>query len=193
MTGWFFKPHELPEFITEPNIIFEFENDDLNFTDFRNFGTLTFTDDIQQVVKEIDRLAPDILDDSTTFDIILERFDKLTEKTKEILIEDALMDQTLLFSGIGNIIKSELLYDAHISPLRKLKDLSRNDLHAIFISAKKISKRTLKHLNNKMFDPEGYNKIHNVYNKETNTDGLKIDTRTSKYGRTTFWVPEIQK
>jgi formamidopyrimidine-DNA glycosylase len=195
MSGWFFKQSDQPELMKSYNITFEFSNEDLYFSDFRNFGTLTFTNDIQLVINEIDKLAPDILDISTTFNTILERlvYLKPNDKIQEMLIEDALMDQTLILSGIGNIIKSEVLYESKISPMRKLKSLSEKDWHNIFNASKNISNKILKHLNKKGFDLEGYFKLRHIYKKDKDENGYKIHTRTSKYGRKTYWIPEIQK
>jgi formamidopyrimidine-DNA glycosylase len=110
-----------------------------------------------------------------------------------MLIEDVLMDQTLVFSGIGNIIKSEVLYDAKISPTRKFKDLSKTDWYNLFTASKKITNKIFNHLNKRGFNLEGYYKLHTVYKQDTDKYGNRIHLRTSKYGRKTYWVPEIQK
>jgi formamidopyrimidine-DNA glycosylase len=195
MVGWFFKPHDRPELMTTYNVTFEFDNEDLLFTDFRNFGTLTFTNDIQFIVNEIDKLAPDILNNTTTFNLIMDRLKQIkTNNTiQEMTIEDALMDQNLIFSGIGNIIKSEVLYDSKIAPMRKLKTLSEKDWYKIFTTSKHISNKILNHLDKKGFDLEGYRKLHHIYQKDMDNNGHKVYARISKYGRKTFWVPDIQK
>jgi formamidopyrimidine-DNA glycosylase len=191
MSGWFYKSNDRPEIMKSHNITFEFENEDLLFSDFRNFGTLVITDNILQIMQEMDRIAPDILDSSTTFSSVSKRIE--LAKSKDMRIEDALMDQTLIFSGIGNIIKSEVLYDSKIAPTREIKDLSENDWRTLFNSSKKISNRIFRHLDKKGFDLEGYIGLRKVYKKDVDIYGNKIHERTSKFGRKTFWVPEIQK
>lgn len=195
MSGWFSKREDRPELMKNHNITFEFENEDLLFTDFRNFGTLTFTNNISNVIQEINKIAPDILDNSTTFKTIKKRIEflKSDDAVQNILIEDALMDQMLFFSGIGNIIKSEVLYDAKIPPTLKIKNISENDWNLIYNSSKKISNKILRYLNKKGFDLDGYYNLHKVYKKDFDIYGNKIETRISKYGRKTYWVPEIQK
>jgi formamidopyrimidine-DNA glycosylase len=195
MAGWFFKTTDRPDVMTTHNLVFEFENEDLFFSDFRNFGTLTFTNNIEDVIQEIGKIAPDILDTSTTFNYIMKRIEYLkSNKTiQNMFIEDALMDQTLFYSGIGNIIKSEVLYDSKISPTTKIKDLSNNDWHTLFHSSKKISNKIVKYLDKNGFDLKGYTKLHKVYQKDFDELGHKIHIRSSKFGRKTFWVPEIQK
>jgi formamidopyrimidine-DNA glycosylase len=195
MSGWFYTETDKPDIIKEPNITFEFENKNLYFTDFRNFGTLTFTGDIPFIVNQIDKLAPDILNNKTTFECILSRVNYLKDNNKNqtMAIEDALMEQTLIMSGIGNIIKSEVLYDSKIAPTRELKDLSEKDWRIIFYSAKRISKKILHHLDLRGLDLEEYYKLRMVYQKDFDSYGNKIHSHHSKLGRKTFWVPEIQK
>lgn len=195
MVGWFYTSENKPDIITSYNISFEFSNKDLYFSDFRNFGTLTFTNDNNIVNTEINKIAPDIIDNSTNFIEIYKRIEnlKLENKKQNLLIEDALMDQTLIFSGIGNIIKSEVLYDSKISPLRKIKDLSKKDWNAIFLSSKKISNKILNHLYKKSLNLEGYFKLHSIYKKEVDPFGNIVKIHVTKYGRKTYWVPDIQK
>ncbi len=70
-----------------------------------------------------------------TIDIMDEEWDvakalKKLKKDPSVEIADALLDQTI-FLGVGNIIKNEVLFLAHISPLRKIKDLSLRQLKKI--------------------------------------------------------------
>lgn len=190
MVGWFFTAHDRPEEM-HGNVEFEFENDSLYFSDFRNFGTLTFTNDMRIVTDEMRRLAPDILDENLSFDSIYNRIEAI--RHLELPIEDALMDQTLLFSGIGNIIKSELLYDAKIPPRRKLSDMTNDDWRKIYHSSRRISLKVLNYLNKHGFDLEKYIILHKIYNRDIDPYGNKIYSHISKTGRRTYWVPAVQK
>lgn len=190
MVGWFFTERDRPE-VMHGNVEFQFENDSLYFSDFRNFGTLTFTDDAALVTDEMRRLAPDILDENLTFDSISNRIEAI--RHLEVSIEDALMDQTLLFSGIGNIIKSELLYDAKIAPGRKLCDLTNSEWRKIYQSSRRISLKVFNYLNKHGFDLEKYHILHKIYNMEEDPYGNKIISHISKTGRRTYWVPVVQK
>lgn len=192
MTGWFFRKQDEPEIIRGYNIEFEFDNDNLYYSDFRNFGTLTFTNNASVVLEEINRLAPDILNENINFKQVYERIQGLNKGKADLSIEDALMDQTLILSGIGNIIKSEVLYDAKLSPTLKLKDLTKDEWKKIFYSSKKISNKVLDYLQDSGLDLEKYESLRKVYNKDVDPYGNKIYSRISKSGRRTFWVPEIQ-
>jgi formamidopyrimidine-DNA glycosylase len=204
MTGWFYRGKEetdepdepndtkkgRPLFRSSPNVTFEFEHDTLQFFDFRNFGTLTFTNDVLTVMEEMDRLAPDVLNPYTTYSDIRSR----VPSTKgDMSIAEALMDQTLLMSGIGNILKSEILYDAGISPRRAVKDIQDREWPALVSSAKKISKKTLAVLQKRTGDSrEEYDAIRRVYDKQMDPHGHLVRSYSSK-GRTTYYVPEVQR
>ena len=116
----------------------------LIFTDFRNFGTLTFTNDPQILDYELNKLAPDITDKTTTFKIIYERVNDLTLSQKKQRLEDIIIDQRIIVSGIGNYLKAEILYDAKINPLRKVNNLSKDEWLTIYNSTKKNIKHRFK-------------------------------------------------
>jgi formamidopyrimidine-DNA glycosylase len=191
MTGWFYSGKDRPLFDSEPHVVFEFDGDTLIFDDFRNFGTLTFTNNIMEIIQEMDRLAPDVLDPSTTDSVVLERVPSIRP---HLPIEEVLMNQTMVMSGIGNILKSEILYDAGISPKRAIATLNPKDWHRILTSSKVISKRTLSVLQKRSEnEKEEYVAIRKIYDKETDPEGNKVLSYRSGDGRTTFYVPALQK
>jgi formamidopyrimidine-DNA glycosylase len=177
MTAWLSDKEE------DPNVIFDFGDKKLFYKDVRQFGTLTFTQDPVMVLKELNKLAPDILDDKISFQDIQDRIS--SNKNIDVI----LMDQKIVLSGIGNIVKSEVLYDAKIDPRRKGSDLTREEWKQIFNSAKKISNKVVKNIENNKDDFEGMIKI---YGKETDSNGNKIQKYNAKDGRVTFWVSEVQ-
>lgn len=195
MVGWFYKPSDTPIYETNPNIIFEFNNGPLYFSDFRNFGTLTFTQDIFTVYSELNKIAPDILSSDTTFRDIYDRIEnnKIVDKFNNETIENVLMKQDLIMSGIGNIIKSEALYESRISPKKHIKDLTQQDWKNIYSATQHISQKILNLLTRqKHKDFEAYFKLHRVYKKEKDPIGHNVVIFTSSDGRKTFWVPELQ-
>lgn len=191
MVGWFSKPEDRPIFESEPNIIFQFENDDLFFFDFRNFGTLTFTQDPEKIYSQLNAIAPDIQDMSLTVNTVSDRISNMHIRTS-MTLEEILMDQSLLISGIGNIIKSELLYDAKLKPARTLSSMTVADWKRLLVSARKIYNKILKNLENKGLDFKSYFNLHVVYQKEKDPDGLTVKSYKDPNGRTTFWVPAVQ-
>lgn len=198
MTGWFYRGKEetkgRPLFRSQPNVTFQFENEDLDFADFRNFGTLTFTNQVLDVMEEMDRLAPDVLNPYTTYGEIAERVASATEGAKRTMaVGDALMSQTLLMSGIGNILKSEILYVAGVSPRRELKDVGETEWRRIVSAAKSVSKKTLAVLERREGESrDEYAGIRQVYGKERDKEGRHVVVYQSEDGRATYYVPSVQ-
>lgn len=192
MSGWWFFEDDAPEWLPKyENVVFQFKNIKLIYTDFRNFGTLTFTNDQQVIDYQIKKIAPDITDKKTTFKILLERVNNLSISQQDKLLEDIIIDQKLILSGIGNYLKAEILYDAKINPLRKVKSLDEDEWKQIYNSTKKIIKKMLKALNSD--DPDKYMDSMKIYRRKLDPFGNKIKNHKTKTGRTTYYVPQIQK
>jgi formamidopyrimidine-DNA glycosylase len=83
-------------------------------------------------------------------------------------------------------LKAEILYDAKINPLRKLKSLDVDEWFKIYKSIKKIIKKMLKAINSN--NPDKY-----MNSMKIDLLGNKIKTHKTKTGRTTYYVPQIQK
>lgn len=194
MTGWFYRGEERPLFRSQPNVTFSFENEDLHFADFRNFGTLVCTDQVLDVMEEMDRLAPDVLNPYTTFDEIAERIAEAKRTSKGTMsVGDALMVQTLLMSGIGNILKSEVLYEAGVSPRRKLDNVEEAEWRRIVSAAKTVSKKTLAVLKRRKGESRNeYAAIRHVYGREKDPEGRQVVVYSSADGRATYYVPSLQ-
>jgi len=175
---------EQREKVYEPNVIFDFGQKKLYYKDVRQFGTLTFTNDPLTILTEVNKIAPDVLDKSTTFDAIKDRIQSAKQ------MDQILMDQKIVLSGIGNIMKSEILYDSKINPKRKGKDLSEDEWKRVLSSSKKIAKRML---NNLQRNKEAFSGVIKVYEQQTDKSGNRIENYLSKDGRRTYWVQSVQK
>ena len=88
-------------------------------------------------------------------------------------------------------MKAEILYDAKINPLRKVKSIYDDEWKQIFNSTKKIIKKMLKAL--KSNDPDKYMDSMKIYSRKIDPLGNKIKTHKTKTGRTTYYVHQIQK
>ncbi len=192
MTGWFYRPADKPWFEPQPNIVFEFAGagSPLFYSDFRNFGTLTFTQNMMTVLTEYNAIAEDIFSANATWRHLQPRIKALQASYPRMTIDTLLMDQRLLISGIGNIIKSELLYAARISPRRTLASLRPADWRAIISAAHTFARKTLTTLNDN--DYAAYVSIRQVYNKTHDKLNNKVAQYMSSDGRKTYWVPAIQ-
>lgn len=188
MVGWLAAAdsdahlHDAP-----PNVVFQFTGAapaELHFTDFRNFGTLTVTRDPTPL---LDAIAPDVLDPATRFRDVMERVPTVKQT---VTIETVLMDQGALLSGIGNIIKSELLYAARIAPRRTVASLQPMEWRRIYTAARTVARRVLYVLEH---DIDNYDKIQRVYQRDTDPHGRLVKSHVAADGRRTFWVPALQE
>jgi formamidopyrimidine-DNA glycosylase len=163
----------------------------LYYIDIRRFGRVEFTDN----KLFLNDIGPDIVNDKS---FSFKDFLKIAKTKKRINITKFLMDQKNI-SGIGNYIKSEVLYEAKISPHRNIEDLSDEELKRIYLATKKITKLSLDWGGMSMSDfrdidgkKGDFQKILKVYRLSKDINGKEIKKEKTKDGRTTFWVPEIQ-
>lgn len=193
MSGWWYCPGDEPDWKpVSKNAVLTFKEKQLLYSDFRNYGTISITQDSKDIEKELNKLAPDILSPSTTLKTFKTFQARLTPSVKQKLIEDVIIDQQVLLSGIGNYLKAEILYDARISPLRKVQDITLAEWTTIFKCAKEKSKKMLRILLSSNSSNKYLGEMK-VYNQKTDPYGNNVVTHTTKGGRTTWWVPAIQK
>lgn len=218
MSGWWYCLGDEPDWKPNSvNVVLQFGqigHKDLIFSDFRNYGTITITQDNNLLNQELQKLAPDILDKTTTLKIYKIRLHEILSKTslQKHLIEDLLVNQQQLLSGIGNYLKAEILYEARVSPLRQVGDITTNEWTKIFIVAKKKATEMFKILTSiptttskttnttktsktseKYMKYTKYMNAMKVYHCKHDPLGNPVVTHTTKTGRTTWWVPNLQK
>lgn len=193
MTGWWFIDDKFPLWRNNKlkTFIFDFNSHELNFSDFRNFGTFIFTSNSEIIEKEYNRIAYDILDPTINLSTIKNNIINYTNKHPTHTLENVIIDQHAIISGIGNYLKAEILYDAKISPLRKLNHISLNEWKQIIKSAKKITKKMVKILVHGSTDD--YINQMKIYRMEFDSFGNKIKVHKTINNRSTFYVPAIQK
>jgi DNA-formamidopyrimidine glycosylase len=197
----------------------------LYYYDPRNFGNIEILNK-EEFKKRLNKLAPDVLKTEFTNNEFVEMVKKFLNKSKkrgQQLIFKVLTKQNLsdgIFSGLGNYLIPEILYDAKISPYRQMSTLSDQDLEKLAYSIKYITK--LSYYNNitgymtnfgdysaehkKGVDNGIYKNYHeDVQLKKTDTFKFKIylkkkdplgnevekDKLLNK-GRTTHWVKNVQ-
>ena len=165
------------------------------FTDMRNFGTIKFSNSQKEFQKKLKSIGPDILsDDSFT----VEQFIKIIRKHNKHSLPKVLMNQCIV-SGIGNYLKAEALYDAKISPHRKLEDITDEELTSLFTSIRTIITNSFKARGATI---KNYSDINNnkgqyifefqVYNQKKDKNGYKVIKELTNDKRQTHWVKEVQ-
>jgi formamidopyrimidine-DNA glycosylase len=171
------------------------EDDILYFNDTRNFGTIKFVGDKNELIKKLQSLGPDMATSNITDDELKER---LMFMRADKTVAQAIMDQNVI-SGVGNYIKSESLYRARISPHRLINELKDEDFSALNTSIKYIISKSY-NLKSKMkmsdfdnYNDPKYNIDMSVYSQKEDIYGHEVIKEKTKDGRNTYWVPQVQK
>jgi len=166
----------------------------LHFIDQRHFANVYFFLSLEGLKCKLSEIGPDWLNDK----IPLDKFTTILISHPKMNINNFLMNQKYV-SGIGNYIKSEVLYKARISPHRKVDTLSKKDIlnlyNAIaFIMDKSYQKRGMSQENYVDLDGEkgDYASLLKVYRKKQDPKGNKVKAEKMGAGRTTYWVPNLQ-
>lgn len=169
----------------------------LYYDDYRNFGTFKFMNNTKDLEKKLKDLGTDVLGSDFNKEYCLKILNNSRNQKKTL--PEVLMNQKL-FCGVGNYLKSEILYQSKISPFRLISDLNDKEKEDIFKNTKSISYQSYKKggasvrdfsdLDN---DKGLYTDVLKVYFKKTDSLGNKVKKETTKDKRTTHWVPEIQK
>ena len=137
MTGhWSFEP-EVKSFVSfNFGIVFPDINLSMKtiyFSDTRKFATLDFID-TNTYNDTLSKIGPDLL----TEDVSAETWLAVSQKYKRWQICKFLLEQKA-FSGIGNYLKAEILYDTNVTPESTVSELiSSNNFDQIRLSAMKI-------------------------------------------------------
>jgi formamidopyrimidine-DNA glycosylase len=170
------------------------------FDDQRHFATFKFVKGKTELEKKLKTIGPDLLNDNINDLEFITKYKKNGHKKVDVVLNDQ-----KIFSGIGNYLKAEILYDAEISPHSIIKYIPDNKLKDLLKSSKDRIKASyllggasVEHysdLNNKAGTFQDYFK---VYKKKVDQDGNKvISERVSKpndpKSQKTYWVPAVQK
>lgn len=112
----------------------------LEFSDMRKFGWLALvkTDEVEKT-KEIYSLGMDALDKKLDF----KKFSELLDKKPNAKIGILLLDQKWI-AGIGNIYRSEILFDAKVHPEKLVKDLNLVERKKIYKAMREILRKAVK-------------------------------------------------
>ncbi len=165
------------------------------YNDQRNFGTLKFIRGKFQLIEKLKSMGPDMLAEDVSDELFIEQI----RKKPNWQITKALMEQSLV-AGVGNYIKSDSLWLARISPLRKVEELSDSELSNLNRSIKHIMRESFKSggatiQTYKSFNGEtgDYTRRFLVYNQDQDPDGNNVVKETTEDKRSTYWAPEVQK
>lgn len=188
------KKHLNVEFIFEDNL-------SLFFYDMLSFGTLKVVNKITILEHKLNTIGPDVMEKTTTINIFRDCL--LHPKNLEKEIGIVLMDQSVI-SGIGNYLRSEILYLSKIHPFRKVNKLTRMDIMQIYKHTKMLTwgqynkKKAIQYgyLNNKTKLAKDHQQIFFVYKQKKDIYGNIVTMKELYQGsqkRFIYYVPSIQK
>ena len=168
------------------------------YDDYRYMGGIDIV--AKDDKKYFAKVGPDLLEAALTKEISLQQWlsifkPKRKQKTYRAICT-ALLDQSTV-SGIGNYLKSEILYQASISPDRSVDTISDEEWDKVRIAAHAIILKSYEHggLTIESFiSPDGKLGVYPamVYGKETDPEGRVVEKITTRDQRGTYWVPEVQ-
>jgi endonuclease-8 len=128
------------------------------------------------------RLGPDILGEPPDFETMLAR---LRAGPQEREVGDALLDQRLV-AGIGNLWRAEALWEARLSPWRRLGDVDNSELQAVLEAAHTLMRTSL----------DGRRPARRVYRRAgrpcPRCGGVVRSAPHGENARTAYWCPKCQ-
>ena len=179
----------------------------------RPFGSVEMLpcgDSVTKAVRQRYRMGPDILREPPTVEEWVSIFRGTTlvregvtygvgKKVRNWMIGRTLMEQEMV-AGIGNWLKSEILFDARIRPDRVVSTLTDAELHTLYHAAIKVVNDAYAHGGLTIKDcwsPDGSKGVYpaKVYGQKTVVvDGIEYPVITTQYTdkRTCHWVEQLQ-
>jgi len=179
------------------HIIYFKNGDRLAMSDMRKFAWLVLvkTAEIGKM-KEILQLGIDALSVNLSF----KRFNELLEKRKNGKIGIVILDQKWV-TGVGNIYRSEILFEAGVAPERLIKSLADDERKKLYQALRKILKKSVKMRGTSTVDYRdtsgekgNFQNFLKVYGRE----GEKCPKCSGKIERlklsqrSVFWCPKCQ-
>lgn len=158
------------------------------FDDTRYFGSNV----VYPNTDFLSAIGPDYLQDKIDPNLYYQVASKVRSQISTFLLEQK------YFSGIGNYLKSEILYRSKIHPARITKELSKTELLRILRIAIETINESYQAggLTIKSFrTPSGIDGRFQclVYGQSYDPNGYPVIKETFKDGRTTWYVEEIQR
>lgn len=157
------------------------------FTDARRFGRIWISPS-PATDRRLKRLGPDALDELPDVEALLEKLAR-----RKVAVKAVLLDQGVI-SGIGNWIADEVLYQAKISPKRRASSLKKAEV----VTLRRVILRVLTLAVKVGSDHRRFPKNWLFEHRWGGTRGAArigrhAIVREIVGGRTTAWVPSVQR
>jgi formamidopyrimidine-DNA glycosylase len=157
------------------------------FTDGRRLGRMWLSESAAKD-KKLKQIGPDVLEHPYSVPEL-----KKILNARSAPIKALLLDQTL-FAGVGNWIADEALYQARISPKREAKTLTDKEIKKLIDALKEIVEVAVEVEADKEKLPVTW-MFHHRWGGDKGVETIegKEIVREQVGGRTTAWVPAVQK
>lgn len=189
LMGWWYPAGQTSEWLRGTHSIeISFGRETLCYHDTVSYGTLTFLQDSESLQRELGRLAP-AFEQVTVKELRTRLEEKQSLNGKPI--GEALMLQDGLVSGIGNYLKSEILYEARVAPTRLVRSLTAEEWARLVATGKRVFRRKRESIGTG--EIKAYMETMRVYGKTDDGRGHRVERFKTKDHRTTYWVPEVQR
>lgn len=173
----------------------------LYYYDMLSYGTLKCVDNDNELNKILDKIGPDIMDKKTTLEVFRNQILKKSNLDKAI--GNVIVNQKII-SGLGNYLRSDVLWLSKIDPFRKVKKLTDNEIEDIYNYSKlltwggydKNKAIRLKIIKKNTKLPSDYKRLFFIYMQEQDIYGNKVVKKELYDGsqkRFITYVPTIQK
>jgi formamidopyrimidine-DNA glycosylase len=189
------------EALAHCNVEFKTEKGTLYFYDTLSYGTLKVATTNAELQKKLSTIGPDISQQSTTFAVFKAQMEKKVNEEK--LIGNILMNQKIV-AGIGNYLRADVLWLCKMSPFRKMKNITEDELKCLWqncqmlIWAKYDEKRGLQLgfiTSDRPKTPSAYKREFYVYQQTTDPQGYQVKKEELYDGsqkRFIHWSPDVQ-
>lgn len=189
MTGSFGKKQK------HSAIRFEFDNGEVFFNDPRHFGSFRISNGDLELQTKLATLGWDALKEPKMPTDLPNKIRKYNAKK----IGEFLMEQGTLISGVGNYLRSEVLWASKINPHRLISSLSDQEIKTICNNLIDTVRRAYDHggatisTYSDLYGIAGsFFQQFKVYGKKTDPDGNLVIREKDKNGRMLHYVLEVQ-
>lgn len=169
----------------------------LYYQDGRKIGNIR-TIPVSQLDIYMKPFGPDLLSHAISNWLTTDQWNAIfAPKRKTRMCVARVLQMQELIAGIGNYLKSEILYYAAILPNRPMNTISDAEMdnlrmasHQVILTAYHFGGLTIE----SYINPDGELGLYPnvVYGKFTDFDGNEVVRGKTKDGRTSFWVPSKQ-
>jgi formamidopyrimidine-DNA glycosylase len=171
------------------------------FVDPRTFGEVVVceSDDVSQVLPELDRLGPDPIVDDFSGEVLKDRLNGRRGAIKPLLLNQHVV------AGIGNIYADEVLHRVRLRWNRTVDSLSTKTINALATAITEILTEAIERGGSTLEDTQyvdidgksgSFQDMHRVYGREglgCLTCGKTAIRREMVAGRSTSYCPRCQK